>query len=244
MNNTVSLRLSGAMNNLELAWAALVEPKRAFGALRDQPRFWFPLLTAALAYTAFFAWYFNVVDMAWLGDRMINADPRMKELAEADREAAAGSTTRSVLLWGTLLTLVLGTVLMRVLEAGYFLLAGKAAALRLSFRHWMALACWSAWPHVLLVPVMAFAVLSQGNGQIALEQLSLLSLNELFFHTPMGHPWNSLLATLTLLHPWVWWLTVLGMREWSGRSWAFSAAFALAPVAALYGIWALIALLS
>ncbi len=232
------------MNNSELAWAVLVEPKRAFTALREQPRFWFPLLATAFACTALFAWYYSTVDIAWLSAHILDSDLRTKAMSDAERTAATATMTRGFLLGTSLLAIVLGTAILRVVEAAYFLLAGRAMAVPLSFKQWMALTCWSAWPHVLLVFVMSVAVITHGNGQIGSEQLNLLSLNELFFHTPTGHTWNPLLNTLTLLHPWVWWLTVLGAHAWSGRSWTFSAVFALLPVAALYGVWALMAFIS
>lgn len=231
------------MKNSELALAVFLEPGRAFSALREQPRFWFPLLFTAFACTVFFVWYYSVVDIAWLGEHIISSDPRMQQMSESERAMVAGTMSRNALMWATLISIVLGTAILRIVEALYFHLAGKAAAVPLSFTHWMALACWTAWPHILLVLVMFVVLLTSGNGQIAPEQLSLLSLNQVFFHTPAGSPWNTLLATLTLLHPWVWWLTVLGVRSWTGRSLAFSAVFALVPVVVLYGLWALIALL-
>ncbi|MBA2672215.1 YIP1 family protein [Ramlibacter sp.] len=233
-----------AMKNSELAWAVLVEPKRAFAALREQPKFWFPLIAVGLAYTAFFLWYYSAVDIAWLGDHIVGSDPRMKDVSAANRATAAGMLSKSFLLWGSLLTVVVATPVLRLIEAAWFFLAGRAVNTPFSFKHWMALACWTAWPYLLLVLVMAVPMLAHPNGQVAQESLNLLSLNELVFHTPLGHPWNTLLATLTLLHPWVWWLTVLGTRLWTGRSWLFCTVFALLPVVALYGVWALISLFS
>lgn len=229
---------AGDMSSMDMAWAMLADPRRAFAALRETPRFWFALLVSAALWTVFFVWYYNVVDIAWLADHMINSDPRMKAVSDADKATAAAGMSRSFLMWGSLLALVLGTAVLRLVEAAYFLLAGKATSLSLSFRHWLALTCWSAWPHVLSVLVMALALVMNRNGQIAPEQLNWLSLNELLFHTPIGHPWNTWLGTLTVLHPWAWWLTVLGVRQWSGRSWTYSAVLGLAPVAVLYGVWA------
>ena len=86
---------------------------------------------------------------------------------------------------------------------------------------------------------MVVYLLTANTNQISNEELSLLSLNELFFNKQMTDKGFALLSSLTLIHPWVWWLTVLGVRVWSGRSWLFSTFLALAPIVVLYGGWAL-----
>lgn len=229
--------------NARLAWSALVEPSQAFAALRERPRFWFPLLAAALAYAVFFAWYYSRVDIAWLADHILGGDPRLRQMSDEERAAAAQGLSKGFLLGSSLLTVLVAVPLLRVLEALYFFLVGRAAAIEISFRHWMALSCWSAWPQVLAVVVMTVPLLLKANGQVAPDALNLLSLNELFFHVPLSSPWHTFVSTVTLLHAWSWWLSVLAVRRWTGRSWAFSAVFALVPVLAVYGGWALFILL-
>jgi hypothetical protein len=60
----------------------------------------------------------------------------------------------------------------------------------------------------------------------------------LFFHKSMNERGFALLSSLTVIHPWVWWLSVLGVRVWSGKSWLFSSLFALTPIVIMYGGWA------
>lgn len=228
--------------DLELAWAVLVEPASAFAALKERPTFWFALLVPVLASAAFFLVYYARVDVAWLTDHLLNADPHARELSDTGKAVATDAVSKSLLLWTSLATVVLGVPLLKAIESTYYLLAGRSTSIRLSFRHWMALSCWSAWPQVLLVAVMFATLFLHADGQVAQEQTNLLSLNELLFHVGAASPWHSLLSTLTLLHPWAWWLTVVGVRAWSGRSLAFSAVFALLPVAVTYGGWALVAL--
>jgi hypothetical protein len=82
-------------------------------------------------------------------------------------------------------------------------------------------------------------VLTATSNQVAYEEVSVLSLNELFFNKSVTDKGFTLLSSLTLIHPWAWWLTVVGVRVWSGRSWQFSSVFALAPIVLVYGGWAL-----
>jgi hypothetical protein len=69
-----------------------------------------------------------------------------------------------------------------------------------------------------------------------------LSLNELFFHKGMAEPGFNLLTALTLVHPVIWGLTVVGVQAWSGRSWLFGSVFSLLPPLLVYGSWAAFAL--
>lgn len=97
-------------------------------------------------------------------------------------------------------------------------------------------------PSLLGVVASAALLLATDTNQIDAGALAALSLNELFFHVPMAGKGYTLLTTLTLLQPWMWWLTALGVRVWTGRSWTFSAIFALLPVVVGYGAWAIISL--
>jgi hypothetical protein len=97
-------------------------------------------------------------------------------------------------------------------------------------------------PSLLGILASAALLLASDTHQIDNGELAVLSLNELFFHVPFGGKGHTLLTTLTILHPWMWWLTALGVRVWTGRSWTFSALFALLPVVVGYGAWAAISL--
>ena len=231
------------MKNTELAWAILVDPKSCFMALREQPRFWFPLLATVVSGAAVIFWYYSMVDFAWLTDHILSGNSQADKMSEAEKAKLGTLMSKNILMWTSLAVAVIGIPLMRLLESVYYLLAGKLTGVQQSFKHWFSLSCWSAFPLLLAVVAMAVSLLIQGNGQIGLEGLQPLSLNELLFHVPASNRWYSLLTNLTILHPWVWWLTVVGVQIWSTRSLTFCLLFALLPVVFLYGGWALIALL-
>ena len=104
------------------------------------------------------------------------------------------------------------------------------------------MSAWTALPALVSVLASAAALLTESSPmQIDPMQLQVLSLNELFFRIPMGQPGSALLNTLTLIAPWSWALTIICIRVWTQRSWAYSATFALLPSVIFYGGWALIA---
>jgi|JRYD01.1.fsa_nt_gb hypothetical protein len=227
------------MNNMELTSALVTAPTKAFENLKEKPRFLFPLLVLVLSTLAVMFWYYRIVDFDWLIDRMLSANPQMSRMSEQEREAAMKMMSPGVIMWSSLIGVVAALVIARVVETLYYLLAGSVTNVRYSFKQWFSLSCWTALPAVIGTLSMAVFLLTSGNNQISNEELNLLSLNELIFHVPFGGKGYVLLSSLTLLHPWIWWLTVLGVRTWTGRSWLFSSLFVLTPIVLLYGGWAL-----
>ncbi|WP_269632902.1 YIP1 family protein [Pelomonas sp. BJYL3] len=225
------------MNNLQIASQILLEPQAAFNALGERPRFWFPLLLLVLGSAVGLFGYFQMVDFNWLNDNILRPASQSGSDAESSpllsRGVVIGTSTAAVLI---------GLTVARLLESSYFLLAGRMANIERSFRHWMALSCWSALPLLLILLVSMGFMLMHPNGQVAQEELNVLSLNELLFHVQRNSPWHGWLSTLTILHPWVWWLSAIGVKAWSGRSMAFSVAFSMVPWSVYYGVWALIIL--
>lgn len=231
------------MNNTQMIVALLVEPRSAFISLRDRPNFWFPLLLFVLCTAAALVWYFSVVDFAWLADHIMSGDSSADKMSQLQKTELVGAMSRDVMMWTSLTAVVVVIPMARLLEGTYYFLAGRATDVSQSFRHWLALACWSSLPMMLILLVSVVSLVMHPNGQVTQEQLNVLSLNELFVHVPPENRWYSLMSTVTVLHPWAWWLTSMGVRVWSGRSMAFSLVFSLLPWVVFYGGWALIALL-
>lgn len=226
------------MTNTRLLMSFLFEPRSAVRSLQERPTFLFPLLLITLGATASLVWYFSVVDYAWLLDHTLLQDPEHGNLTEAQQAEVASMMTRDMLMWSSLTAVLLGIPLMRLLEGVYYFLAGRAIGIAQSFKHWLALSCWSGLPTLLALAASGVFLVLHPNGQVTQEQLSVLSLNELL-SVPVENPWYSLLSSVTVLHPWMLWLSAVGVQAWSGRSMLFSFGFALLPWLVVYGVWAL-----
>lgn len=230
------------MKNTELAWAILTSPGSAFVELQQRPRFWFPLLVTVLGVVGLVAWYYSVVDIRWMMEQVLSGAGHAAQMSEEQRAQAVAATSRGFMLVSSVIGGGLAVVALKLLEALYYSLAGKVTNVERSFRHWLSLAAWTGFPALLGVVASAAVLLAADTNQLGFDELAVLSLNELFFHVPMGGKGNTLLSSLTLLHPWIWWLSALGVRIWTNRSWVFSAVFALLPVVVGYGVWAVISL--
>jgi hypothetical protein len=199
--------------------------------IEARPRFLFPLLAVVVAGLAATFWYFSIVDFDWLIDQTIRSNPRMKNMSEEQLAAASRVMTKNVLMITSLIAVPFAVTIIRLLEALWYLLAGKVTKVRRSFKQWFALATWTSLPGVLAVLPAIPLLLTLKSAQIdAASAISPLSLNELFFHRAMGEPGYQLFTNLNLI------------QMWSGRSWLFALVYTLLPIVVIGGVWALIAL--
>jgi len=224
------------MNNLALLSALVFEPRKAFDEIAQRPRFWFPLLLLIVASVGLSVWYCSIVDIQWLTDQTLRNSGLTRRMTEEQIEAAIARGTRGAIIAQALIVGSLGLVLLRVLESVYLLLAGKITNVQRSFRQWFALSCWTSLPGVLAVVPAAMVLLGATSPQIPQADLQPLSFNELLLHlTPKdsGYLLWSNFGVLSLLSLY---LSSLGVKLWSGRSWLFSVLFATLPVLLLVGI--------
>jgi hypothetical protein len=230
------------MNNVDLLKLLATQPRKAFEALGERPRFWFPLLLAVVVTVVTTYGYYRVADLAWVIDETLRSNPRTASMSDADRARAAQAMTPAVLMWSSVIGVIVLVPLLRALESTYYLLAGKVTNVQRSFGHWFALANWSALPTLLVAIPAAIVLATTVNGQIDSSAIQPLSLNELFLHRRMGEPGYQLFVSLSILQPLGWLLAAIGVHEWSKRSWLFSAIFVLLPSVLIYGCWAWFAL--
>jgi hypothetical protein len=145
-------------------------------------------------------------------------------------------------VWWGVLGGVAFVLLARFFEAMWYMLAGKLTGVDRSYHQWLALACWTGLPQVVAlaaaVPVLLVATTTQMDPGV----ISPLSLNELFFHRPLGDPLHDYLSGINLMHAVGLALAVYGVRCWSHRSRVFASVFVLLPPLVIYGTWGWVAL--
>lgn len=229
------------MNNPALSVALATAPSSAFDELRERPKFWFPLLLQVIAAVAISYWYYSVVDVEWFKDLMITHDPELQKLSNEERAQMMSMLGRNTLLAGALVGGLFFVPALLLAISLYLLLAAKVTGLPQGFKHWFALSSWSSLPLLLGSVVSAIFLFLSDNTQISPSVMQPLSINELVLQRPMGSPGYALFESLTIPLMLSLLLMIIGVRAWSGRSWAFSAVLVLLPVVVLYGVWAAIA---
>jgi Yip1 domain len=226
------------MNSLEMLQALVFEPRKAFVALAERPKFLFPLVALILGTAGLVLWYYRVVDLEWFTDRQLRASSFAVRLSEAQIEAQIKSAAARPGVTATIATITtaLGLIIGYLLVSVYYLLAGKVTNVQRSFRQWFALACWTSMPSLLTIIPAAFVLLTATSAQIDQSELRVLSLNSLFFHRTFGEPGFTLLTSIGLPEFLSVYLAMLGVKVWSGRSWTFSAIFTLLPLTLILGV--------
>jgi hypothetical protein len=140
-------------------------------------------------------------------------------------------------MWTVLVVAVVSVPAGCAVHALYLTIASKAAGVSREFRDWFAFSAWTSVPNLLLLPLMAFQIVTSG-GQIALEDLSIASINALVFHLPYTHPWAGLTGYIDLALIWSIVLTATGLRIWTGCRTVTCLILAIFPVALVAGAWA------
>jgi len=229
------------MNDLSVAANLVTAPSSAFAELRERPRFWFPLLLIVVTSMFVIGWYYSVVDIEWLKELMFANNPKIQQLPADQRAAAMNMMSRNTLLFGSLFGILVGVPFFYVITALYYLLVASITKVPLGFKHWFTLVSWTALPGLLGTVTAVIFLLLRGNDQITPGVLQPLSLNELFFHLPLGAKGQTFLEAVNIPAILSCVLAIIGLRVWTQRSWQYCAIVALVPVALVWGIWALLA---
>jgi hypothetical protein len=219
--------------------AMFMEPGRAFAAIEKRSMVWLPLVLTALCTTTLLMWYFQSVDFVWLLDRMTAAIPD-----PAAREKVASFMTKTTMQVSSVAGAFIVTPLVYILMAVYFLVVAKIRKLEFGFTKWFSFVAWASVPGLLLLPLGAMQILMAHNGQLGLDQLNPVTLNQLFFHIEMGHPWASLLDSINIASIWTAVLLVVGFQAWSKSSRANSIMIVALPYGVIYGVWSIVSLMS
>jgi hypothetical protein len=207
------------------------EPTRAFSALSPRRFGWLPLLVVLASSLGLMVWYFTAVDFAWLQEQMVASIPA------TERDAAKQFMTKGILLGGTVFGVLLMTPLMMAVTGVYLMLISKALNKAFTFYDGFSLSAWSSLPVVLALPLGAIQILMSSNGQLTFSELNPVSLNQLVFHHPLGHPMTSLLDSVNVPMLWSIALTVIGYQVWAKASMSTALKVVLIPYVTIYGVW-------
>jgi len=218
------------MTNAQLAGRLLTAPRRFFDDLAESPRFALPMWLIVLSTIAIAVWYYARVDLQWFVDTQVLNSPQSARMTEEQRQATVRFMTRGLLTSGALVSALVFVFGVRLLEALYYRLAGRATGHARTYRQWFAFAWWTATPGLIAVIPSLITLAFSPTTQIDPSALQPLSLNALFFHVPSHHPAFQALANVPVLIVVSLGLTVFGVRVWSKRSWLYSVVFALLPV--------------
>src|SRR5690606_4205553 len=153
-----------------------LEPAKAFRQLQEKPSFVLPMAILAVASGLFAMLYFLYVDPEWFAShqeaQVLAGNPEMtqQELAQM-RQFMPGART---LAWISAPIGLISVVVISLIMALYYLLAGKVTGTGISYRRGLCLTAWSALPSLLGV-VAGLVAMYAGSNQVAFESLQMLN---------------------------------------------------------------------
>ena len=198
---------------------------------------WWPLLISLALICAVFAYYYSWVDIDWLIEETIRQIPAEDRAASAD--AVRGFMNPNTMMITTLVSIVVMTFVIYLVEAIYFHLANKiTTGAEIGFGQWFSFAAWTAFVGIFGSLAAFVMILLADSNQITAESLQVLSINNLLLHAEPGSPWFRWGNSLTLINFWMLALMSIGYARWTGASMVKSAIIACLPWVLIFGIWA------
>lgn len=218
-----------------------LEPGKVFAELKEKPTFVLPLILVTLATVTMTFMYFMKVDSSWFIDHTLMASGKEMSAAEI-AQAKSFMPGAKVMGYIAAVTTPITIVIVTVISALYYLLAGKISGTTIGFKQGMSLASWGSMPMVLGAIVALVGVFMM-TPQTSMESLMLTNLDPLLLQLPVDSPWKKLASSFSLLTFWSIFLVATGWKVWGKTSWAEAITVAVIPSLLIFGgmaLWALI----
>ena len=229
-------------NALRASIEILTSPGVTFDIVKSKKRWWlvpFALVTTSIV--ALFMYYFANVDFPWLKETMLDQMAAQQTMNEDELQAAGDFLSKTSLLWSTTIGGALSLVFINAILALYLNITTKFSGKdEYSYGNWFAFSWWTSMPHVVTIMLSMLLVTLSVDGMLAMEDLSVTTLNSLLFSVDAVNPWFNFLNTVDVFMFWSITLIAIGLKSWLGIETQKAATIAAAPFAVLFGIWALI----
>jgi len=177
--------------------------------------------------------YFNKVDPDWLTSHqlaMSGSEMTANEIEQAKKMMPSAPVMGII---GAVIGPIM-IVLITMLMALYYMLAGKITGNVVPFKHAMSLVSWAGVPSNLAL-VIAIVGIVMMEPQTALESLMLTNVDPLIVQLPYDHAWSSFAKNFNLLSLWSVVLVAIGWRTWGRTGWGQAFVVALIPTLIIFG---------
>jgi Protein of unknown function (DUF1282). len=210
----------------------VLRPSACFAALSQRPAWgWVAYLLMCLSAIAFWNAYFDHTDVSVLQQAL--AQQLSMPQAEAEKWLQ-----RETLLASEVLGDWFGRAAVIFALALWFRLSTKQEAPNFGYRHWLSASCFIFLPAVI-GDLASYTNMALAPNFILPAHADLNSLNGLL-KLPLTSPWTAWAASLPLLLPWYWVLSITAIGTWTPLNQGKAIVVATLPWLAVFGGWAII----
>jgi hypothetical protein len=220
-----------------------VKPNRVFFTLAQTHNWsWFPFLLIAISTALPLYAYFNFVDFSWYTQIIIQST--MGDLSPAERQMFSNNLHHPQILWVSVLGGIFSVIMANLVLALYLKVTTRADEECVQgFSDWYGFSWWVSMPIVLTNLLSLLIVFFAQDTQLSPNSLSPSSLAFLF-NQDMSSPWFTLMQAIRLESIWVMYLIAVGLHQWTKLPIKQTYAIAMAPYLLIWGMWALVLLVS
>ena len=234
--------MSDSTSSLNILVNIFASPVNAYEDLQKNYPILLPLLLSMSISLLAIILLYSSIDYHWLIDHMVELQSGDTSPAQQEqmRKAMGSMSPRSMgMIAGA--SIVIMSVVIYSLYAGYLLVISNLNNDGIGFKKWFSFVVWSFLPALLGGVASIVTILSSSNGQIAPERLNPLSLNELIFNLDPSDGMGSFLASTDISIFWILTIMTLGYAKWTQRAYFNSFLLVSAPLLAYYAIRILMA---
>ncbi|WP_341503828.1 YIP1 family protein [Gallaecimonas sp. GXIMD4217] len=235
------------MQSSSSVWSALtdifVSPGAALRGVDEHKGWsWLPLLLLIGLTAGAMMLYFNLVDFDIMKAQYL--DVVAAEVSPNEREAMEKFLTKTSMMATSVINPLVMYLLIFAFTALWLMLATKMDPENThGYGDWFGFSCWIYFPNVLAA-LLLFAYVLVADPMPGMLDLNLLSLNNLLLDLEFGSTWYTLAESFSPMTFWSIFLAAVGIQAWTridaARAWVIAAL----PSVVIYGVWALILLLS
>lgn len=216
----------------------LVSPNLAWQQLREKLLIAPALLLQIILTSAAIYLFYSGMSAEWLVEQQLL---QAGELTPAETEQARAMMAQTAAYTPIIgvVSVVVMSLLMHAIFAGYYHLIGKMAG-NFSYSQWFAASVWSQMPLLLNMLGLILLTLMADNPNLPLSTANYASVNQVLLQLPPSHSYFFLTESLNLFYFWQVALLTLAFRQWCQFSLTKALLLAALPLVLIFGIWALL----
>jgi hypothetical protein len=206
-------------------------PGEAIQAIKESPRFLFPLALIVIAAGIVTFLYMSAVDLEWFFEQQLAQNPNVTEAQAAQTGQALGSLPPGAL--ASLLSIfgALSTAIVMLVQALYFKITSLILKDGVVYKRWFSMVCWCTLPSCLGYLATAVNLLTSDVSLMPREKVNPLAFSNLLGLEPMGSgTLDQIVMNLDATTIWSAILMIMAYKAFTGKNLTTSAVVVTLPL--------------